>query len=99
MRKLIIRVAVAVLALGAAGFAGWMYLSPSEARVEPATVKVERGDVSELIADQIVGGVAVQRGVAELVVGTGARPAAHENRRKAPVGRRARADREGIAER
>jgi macrolide-specific efflux system membrane fusion protein len=47
--KLITRLAVALVVIAAAGVAGWMYLAPSEARVTPATVKVERGDVAETV--------------------------------------------------
>ena len=47
--KLISRIAIAVIVLALAGVAGWMYLAPSEARVEPATVKVTRGDVEQTV--------------------------------------------------
>ena len=47
--KLIVRFAVAVLVLAAAGIAGWMYLAPSEARVEPTTIKVARGDIEQTV--------------------------------------------------
>jgi macrolide-specific efflux system membrane fusion protein len=47
--KLVTRIAIAIVLLGVAGVVGWMYLAPSEARVEPATVKVERGDVAETV--------------------------------------------------
>jgi macrolide-specific efflux system membrane fusion protein len=47
--KLITRLAIAIVVLAVAGVAGWMYLAPSEARVAPATVKVERGDVAETV--------------------------------------------------
>lgn len=47
--KFIIRIAIAVVVLAAAGIGGWMYLAPSEARVEPSTVKVERGDVEQTV--------------------------------------------------
>lgn len=43
--KQTIRIVVAVVLLAAAGVAGWMYLSPSKARVEPTTVAVARGTV------------------------------------------------------
>ena len=49
MNKLAIRIAVAVVVLGAAAAAGWMYLAPSEARVEPATVEVTRGDIEQTV--------------------------------------------------
>lgn len=47
--KLLSRIAIAVIVLAVAGVAGWMYLAPSEARVEPATVKVTRGDVEQTV--------------------------------------------------
>ena len=47
--KLITRIAVAVVVLAVAGVAGWMYLAPSEARVEPATTKVTRGDIEQTV--------------------------------------------------
>jgi len=47
--KLISRIVIALVVLGTAGFAGWMYLAPSEARVEPSTVKVTRGDVEQTV--------------------------------------------------
>src|SRR3569623_2009465 len=47
--KLIVRIAVAVVVLAVAGVAGWMYLAPSEARVEPVTVKVTRGDIEQTV--------------------------------------------------
>jgi macrolide-specific efflux system membrane fusion protein len=47
--KLFTRIAIAIVLLGIAGVAGWMYLAPSEARVEPATLKVTRGDITETV--------------------------------------------------
>jgi macrolide-specific efflux system membrane fusion protein len=47
--KFIARIAIAVVLLAAAGVGGWMYLAPSEARVEPSTVKVERGNVEQTV--------------------------------------------------
>lgn len=47
--KLFTRIAIAVVLLGIAGVVGWMYLAPSEARVEPATLKVTRGDIAETV--------------------------------------------------
>ncbi|HVY51611.1 MAG TPA: efflux RND transporter periplasmic adaptor subunit [Devosia sp.] len=47
--KLVTRIAVAVVVLAAAAIAGWMYLAPSEARVAPATVRVERGDIAQTV--------------------------------------------------
>jgi membrane fusion protein, macrolide-specific efflux system len=47
--KHIVRIAMALGVLVIAGIAGWMYLAPSAARVEPTTVKVERGDVSQSV--------------------------------------------------
>jgi len=47
--KLIVRIAVAVVVLAVAGVAGWMYLAPSEARVEPVTIKVARGDIEQTV--------------------------------------------------
>lgn len=47
--KLFVRVAVLVLILAAVGAAGWYYLSPSSARVEPVTVEVTRGNVEETV--------------------------------------------------
>jgi len=47
--KLVTRIGIAIVLLGIAGVVGWMYLAPSEARVEPTTVKVERGDVAETV--------------------------------------------------
>ena len=47
--KLATRMAVAVALFVAAGVVGWMYLAPSEARVEPQTIKVERGDITEAV--------------------------------------------------
>ena len=47
--KLIVRVVVAVAVLTVAGVAGWIYLVPSEARVEPVTVKVTRGDIEQTV--------------------------------------------------
>ncbi len=47
--KLITRIAIAIVVLGIAGIAGWMYLAPSQAVVEPATVKVTRGDVAQTV--------------------------------------------------
>ena len=47
--KLIVRIAVAVVVLAVAGVAGWMYLAPSEARVEPVTIKVARGDIEQSV--------------------------------------------------
>lgn len=47
--KHVVRIAIAVGILAIAGIAGWMYLAPSTARVEPSTVKVERGDVAQTV--------------------------------------------------
>ena len=47
--KHVVRIAIALGVLVVAGIAGWMYLAPSTARVEPTTVKVERGDVSQTV--------------------------------------------------
>ena len=47
--KLMTRIVIAVVVLAVAGAAGWMYLAPSEARVDPATVKVERGTVEQTV--------------------------------------------------
>src|SRR3569832_611988 len=47
--KLIVRIAVAVVVLAVVGVAGWMYLAPSEARVEPVTIKVARGDIEQSV--------------------------------------------------
>jgi macrolide-specific efflux system membrane fusion protein len=47
--KHVVRIAIALAVLVVAGIAGWMYLAPSTARVEPATVKVERGEVSQTV--------------------------------------------------
>jgi macrolide-specific efflux system membrane fusion protein len=47
--KLATRIVIAVLLLAVAGVGGWMYLAPSEARVEPQTIKVERGDIAETV--------------------------------------------------
>lgn len=47
--KLVTRIAIAIVVLAVAGVAGWMYLAPTEARVTPSTVKVERGDIAETV--------------------------------------------------
>jgi macrolide-specific efflux system membrane fusion protein len=47
--KLVIPIAVAVVVLVVAGAVGWRYLSSSEGRAEPVTVKVERGDIEETV--------------------------------------------------
>lgn len=47
--KNIIRIAIAALVLVAAGVAGWMYLAPSQARIEPTTVKVTRGNITDTV--------------------------------------------------
>jgi macrolide-specific efflux system membrane fusion protein len=47
--KLATRIIVAVVLLAVAGIGGWMYLAPSEARVEPQTIRVERGDIAETV--------------------------------------------------
>src|SRR4051812_470352 len=47
--KLMTRIVIAVVVLTIAGAVGWMYLAPSQARVDPATVKVERGDVEQTV--------------------------------------------------
>lgn len=47
--KLMTRIVIAVVVLAVAGAVGWMYLAPSQARVDPATVKVERGDVEQTV--------------------------------------------------
>jgi macrolide-specific efflux system membrane fusion protein len=47
--KAVVSVAAALLVLVVAGAVGWRYLGPSEGVVEPATVKVERGDVAETV--------------------------------------------------
>lgn len=47
--KAVVSIAVALVLLVVAGAVGWRYLSPSEGVVEPATVKVERGDVTETV--------------------------------------------------
>ena len=47
--KNIIRIGIAVLVLVAAGVAGWMYLAPSQARLEPTTVKVTLGNVIDTV--------------------------------------------------
>jgi membrane fusion protein, macrolide-specific efflux system len=49
MKKLIVRSAIAVVVLAAMAVAGWMYLAPSDARVEPTTFKVERGSIAETV--------------------------------------------------
>ena len=47
--KLMTRIVIAVVVLAIAGAAGWMYLAPSEARVDPTTVKVERGTIEQTV--------------------------------------------------
>src|SRR3569833_3004256 len=47
--KFATRIVVIVALLVAAGGGGWLYLAPSEARVEPQTIKVERGDITEAV--------------------------------------------------
>jgi len=47
--KNLIRIGIAVVLLVAAGVAGWMYLAPSQARIEPNTVKVVRGNVIDSV--------------------------------------------------
>ena len=45
----IIWIAVAAIALGGAGLAGWMVLSPSKVSVAPATVQVTRGNLQQTV--------------------------------------------------
>lgn len=47
--KLVTRIAIAAIVLAIGGIGGWMYLAPSEARVEPTTIKVERGTVETTV--------------------------------------------------
>lgn len=47
--KSITRIAIAIVVLGAAGIAGWLYLAPSQAVVEPATAKVTVADISQTV--------------------------------------------------
>lgn len=47
--KLFTRIAIAVVVIAAAGVAGWMYLAPSDARVDPTTTKVTRGDIEQTV--------------------------------------------------
>lgn len=47
--KLIVRVLVAIVLLGVAGYAGWTMLAPSEAAVQPETVAVTRGTVETTV--------------------------------------------------
>jgi macrolide-specific efflux system membrane fusion protein len=49
MKKLIIRILVALVLLGGAGFAGWTIWGPTQAAVEPATIAVARGDVEQTV--------------------------------------------------
>lgn len=47
--KHIVRIAIAIVVLAGAAAAGWMYLAPSQAIVEPSTLPVTRGDVVETV--------------------------------------------------
>jgi macrolide-specific efflux system membrane fusion protein len=47
--KLVTRMAIGAVLLGVAAIGGWLYLAPSDARVEPATIKVERGTVEQTV--------------------------------------------------
>jgi macrolide-specific efflux system membrane fusion protein len=47
--KLATRIVIVAVLLAVGGIGGWMYLAPSEARVEPQTIKVERGDIAETV--------------------------------------------------
>jgi macrolide-specific efflux system membrane fusion protein len=47
--KHIVRIVIAIVVIVGAGAAGWMYLAPSQARVEPTTVAVARGSVAQTV--------------------------------------------------
>jgi macrolide-specific efflux system membrane fusion protein len=47
--KLVLRLLIVVLVLGAAGGAAWYYFAPSQAKVAPRTVAAERGDVEQTV--------------------------------------------------
>ena len=49
MKKLLAWIAVVIVVVGGAAFAGLRYWAPSQAAVEPPTVTVERGDVEQTV--------------------------------------------------
>lgn len=49
MNKLIIRIGIALVVLGGAGFAGWTLWAPTQAAVEPSTIAVARGDIAQTV--------------------------------------------------
>ena len=49
MRKLVIRIAAALVALAILGVAAWYYFAPSSAVTEPTTVAVTRGNIEQTV--------------------------------------------------